>query len=152
MIAARVAAVAVAGLALTALGVAPQISARLGGDEVRLRVEPVDPIDPFRGAYVDLGYPDLQHDVPEDDRGTVFVSLAEREGVWVGEAWSRDRPAQGRYLTCDDRAWQVRCGIESLFLPQDDAAAMGERLADGAIATVRIDRWGNAALMGVEDD
>ena len=37
----------------------PPLSARLTGEEVALRVEPIDPIDPFRGAYVDLGYPDL---------------------------------------------------------------------------------------------
>ena len=37
----------------------PQLSARVAGEEYRFAVEPVDPIDPFRGAYVVLGYPDL---------------------------------------------------------------------------------------------
>lgn len=45
-------------LALLAVAVWPQLSARFTGDEVVLRVQPVDPIDPFRGAYVDLGYPE----------------------------------------------------------------------------------------------
>lgn len=56
---ARVAGVVLTSLALLAVAVWPQLSARFTGDEVVLRVQPVDPIDPFRGAYVDLGYPDL---------------------------------------------------------------------------------------------
>ena len=54
----------VAQLALVALAVFPQLSARATGEELRLRVEPVDPIDPFRGAYVTLGYPDLRLPLP----------------------------------------------------------------------------------------
>src|SRR5690606_23157401 len=55
-----VAGVAVAQLALVAVGVAPQLSARTSGETYRFAVSPVDPIDPFRGAYVDLQYPDLE--------------------------------------------------------------------------------------------
>ena len=55
----KVGAVALVQLALVGVAVAPRLSARLTGDEYRLRVQPVDPIDPFRGAYVDLDYPDL---------------------------------------------------------------------------------------------
>jgi hypothetical protein len=49
---------------LVAAGVAPQLSARLTGDTHTFRVEAVDPIDPFRGAYVTLDYPDLRRDDP----------------------------------------------------------------------------------------
>ena len=52
-------------LALVGLAVLPQLSARVAGDEIVLRVQPVDPIDPFRGAYVTLGYPDLRHNDAE---------------------------------------------------------------------------------------
>ena len=54
--------IAVSQLALVGLAVAPQLSARLTGDTYLVRVAPVDPIDPFRGAYVALDYPDLRHD------------------------------------------------------------------------------------------
>ena len=54
--------IAVSQLALVGVGVAPQLSARLTGDTYLMTVAPLDPIDPFRGAYVALDYPDLRHD------------------------------------------------------------------------------------------
>ena len=82
-----------------------QLSARLTGDEYSFRVEPVDPIDPFRGAYVALDYPDL---VPNDenlpgDRGDVFLPLTEDGEVWAAGTPTRTRPGDGPYLACADR-------------------------------------------------
>lgn len=124
-------------LVLVGLAVWPQLSARTTGEEVRLRVEPVDPIDPFRGAYVTLSYPDLRREDsvdpdtgrgmgPMDDGepgGDVFVTLSRQGDTWVASEWSRTRPESGRFLRCHDRDWQIRCGIESFFLPQDEALA-----------------------------
>lgn len=155
------AAVAATQLALVGVAVAPQLSARLTGDTYLMRVAPLDPIDPFRGAYVSLDYPDLRHGSaqpfaggglgPLDDghRGDLYITLVERDGVWVAEDWVRDRPDVGPYLACDDRSWQVRCGIESWFLPQDRAAATEDLLREGAVAEVEIDGRGNAAVVGV---
>jgi uncharacterized membrane-anchored protein len=148
-------------LVLVAVGVYPQLSARAVGDEIRLRVEPVDPIDPFRGAYVVLGYPDLrrndssgfqggQGSMEDGEAGAVFISLRQDGDVWVAEDWTRDRPEDGTYLRCDDRDWQIECGIESWFLPQDEAKAMEEAVAGGTVvATVKVDGRGNAALVDV---
>ena len=158
---AKVALIAVSQLVLVGVAVAPQLSARLLGDTYVVRVAPLDPIDPFRGAYVALDYPDLRHDgsqsavepglgaLDDGESGDVYVSLVEEDGVWVADAWSRTRPDDGPYLACDDRSWQIRCGIESWFLPQDEALAMEQELSDGAHAEVRIDRWGHAALVDV---
>ncbi|NYE37089.1 putative membrane-anchored protein [Nocardioides cavernae] len=152
--------VAVAQLALVGVGVAPQLSARLTGDTYLVRVAPVDPIDPFRGAYVALDYPDLARQdadawtdglgVVDDGRsGDVYVPLVEQDGVWVAADWTRRRPADGPYLACDDRSWQVRCGIESWFLPQEDARAAEDLLRGGAVAELRVDGRGNAAVVDV---
>jgi uncharacterized membrane-anchored protein len=156
-------AVAVAQLALVGVAVAPQLSARVTGESYLLRVAPLDPIDPFRGAYVSLDYPDVRNTTSsgvggglgsmEDGRpsGAVYVTLVRDGDVWVADAFLRDRPAEGPYLACDDRSWQVRCGIESWFLPQDEAHAMERELADGAYAEVRIDSRGNAAVVDVRE-
>ena len=151
-VAGRVVLVAVVQLVLVGAAVAPQLSARLAGDDYLLRVAPVDPIDPFRGAYVDLDYPDLALDrETPGDRGTLFVTLVERDGVWVASGSTRDRPDSGTYLACDDSQWQVRCGIESLFLPQDEAAALQEDVAGGEmVAVVKVDGRGNAAIVALE--
>lgn len=156
----RVAVAAVVQLVLVGAVVWAPVSARLTGEEVRLRVEPVDPIDPFRGAYVDLSYPDLPgssgvgdgSSVPasEGERGTAYVTLTREGGVWVGGEVLRRPPADGTYLRCDDSGWRLRCGIESRWLPQDEAAAAQDSLRDGtAVATVRVDSRGHAALVDV---
>jgi uncharacterized membrane-anchored protein len=69
--------------------------------------------------------------------------------VWTASEWSRERPADGPYLACDDRSWQIRCGIESWFLPQDEARETEDLLRDGAVAELRIDGRGNAAVVDV---
>lgn len=138
--------------ALVGVAVAPQLSARLIGDTYEMRVAPLDPIDPFRGAYVTLDYPDLQwpDSTDDSDNGPLYITLIEDDGVMVADEFLRERPSGDQpYLACDDRDWRLDCGIDSLFLPQDEAAAMDDVLRDGAVAEVRIDRWGHAALIDV---
>ena len=114
----RVGVVVLAQLALVGVAVWAPLSARLTGETVVLRVEPVDPIDPFRGAYVQLAYPDLPDQAGPDDgsmtdeqrealdeaRGTAYVPLTRSGEVWVGGPVQRTPPADGLYLTCDDVA------------------------------------------------
>jgi uncharacterized membrane-anchored protein len=149
---ARVAAAVVVQLALVAVAVSGQLSARLTGDEYSFRVEPVDPIDPFRGAYVALDYPDL---VPNNenlpgDRGDVFLPLTEDGEVWAAGTPTRTRPDDGPYLACTDRNYEIRCGIDSWFLPQDEARELEDAIRDGdVVARVKVDDRGNAALVAV---
>ena len=157
---ATVAALAVVQLGLVGVAVAPQLSARMSGESYLMTVAPLDPIDPFRGAYVTLDYPDLRHDespgfdggmgaLKDGESGDVFITLAQQGDVWVASDWSRERPGDAPYLACTDRGWQIRCGIESFFLPQDEAASTETLLRAGAIAEVRIDSRGNAAVVDV---
>jgi uncharacterized membrane-anchored protein len=138
-------------LLLVLLAVLPQLSPRVSGDEVTLRVGPVDPIDPFRGAYVDLAYPDLPD--PGFDtsggpaRGTAYVPLRQEGDVWVGGPVQRARP-DGLHLRCNDDSWRLRCGIESWFVGQSVAAEIERSMRDeDALATIRVDRWGNATIV-----
>ena len=146
-----------AQLALVGVAVAPQLLARATGEDYLMRVEPVDPIDPFRGAYVTLDYPDLQgpggprgSSTEDGERGDLFITLVEEDGFWVMDERTRTRPEDGPYLACDDRSWQVRCGIESYFVPQDRAREIEEALVDGGVATVRIDSRGVATVVSVD--
>jgi uncharacterized membrane-anchored protein len=152
----KIAIVAVAQLALVGVAVAPQLSARAFGDEYRMRVAPVDPIDPFRGAYVDLGYPDLrpdQEDPIPGNEGTVYVSLVADGDLWKAGGYSRSRPEDGPYLTCDDRDWRIRCGIESWFVGQDEAADLEDAVGAGTmVAVIKVDGRGHAAIVGLEKD
>lgn len=156
--------IAVVQLVLVGVAVAPQLSARLLGESYLVRVAPLDPIDPYRGAYVSLDYPDLQPPQEDDsaddtglgalddgESGPVYITLRQDGDVQVADQWLRERPSDTPYLACDDHSWDVRCGIESWFLPQDEALAMERELTDGAYAEIRVDRWGHAALVDVRE-
>ncbi|HEX5089381.1 MAG TPA: GDYXXLXY domain-containing protein [Nocardioides sp.] len=151
-----VAVVAALQLVLVGVAVAPRLSAYVRGDEYRMRVAPVDPVDPFRGAYVALSYPDLRPDegrsgnLPEE--GTTFVPL-ERDGdYWVAAGYEVERPAEGPYLACDSDGWDLSCGIESWFTSQADARRLQAAVIDGAVATVRVDDRGNAVIVDLSPE
>ena len=141
-------------LLLVGLVVAPQLSPRVAGTEIQLRVAPYDPIDPFRGAYADLDSPDLPHPRTDGsvaaDRGTAYVPLRQDGEVWVGGPIQRT-PPDGLFLRCSARSWRIDCGINSWFASQDNAYALEQELGGGrAVATVRVDRWGNAAIGAID--
>lgn len=152
----RVALASAVQLALVPLVVAGPLSARLTGEEYLLEVAPIDPVDPFRGAYVALSYPGLPTSQEltgrEDFDGDVaYVPLVRSGDHWVGHEPVAEPPASGPFLRCKDEHWRLRCGIDSWFLPQEDAYALEQAVGDGrAMARVRIDARGNAALVGVE--
>lgn len=155
---ARVAVVCVAQLALLLAAVFGQVSARVTGTEYLVRVQPIDPIDPFRGAYVALGYPDLRlTEQPFDDSGetrdqTLFVPLQRSGEVWVGGTPVADEP-DGPALRCANKGWRLSCGIESYFLPQDKALQVERAVAAGtALARLRVDSAGHAAIVEVVTD
>lgn len=152
----RVVVVTLIQLALVPLAVAGPLSARLTGKSYRLEVAPVDPIDPFRGAYVALAYPGLPTgeelaDRQVDETDVAYVPLTRSGDVWVGQSAVSERPGSGPYLRCKDEHWRLRCGIESWFLPQGEAYALEQAVQEGrAVATVRIDSRGNAALVDID--
>lgn len=152
----RVALASVVQLALVPLVVAGPLSARLTGDEYLLAVAPVDPVDPFRGAYVALSYPGLPSSEELTSRESAdgevaYVPLVRSGDLWVGRPPVTERPESGPFLRCEDEYWRLRCGIDSWFLPQDEAYAMEQAVGEGrAVARVRIDSRGNAALVGIE--
>ncbi len=145
---ALVAAVAVqAGLVVVA--VAPRLSARLLGDTYAVRVEPLDPIDPFRGAYVTLRYTDFRtENVSSGGDGTVYVPLVPDGALWRAGAVVRERPASGPFVKCRFTG-SLNCGIESLFLPQDKAKALERDLSQGGVARLKVDGRGNASVLDV---
>ena len=136
-------------LVLLAAVAAPRLSPRLTGDEYRLTTVPVDPIDPFRGAYVELrlrGVPAFTN-----REGTVNVALVRISGgTYRGSGTQAQRPSAPPFLRCHADG-DVRCGIESYFASQANAKRLERELGRrGAIARVKIDGAGRAALVDLE--
>ena len=68
--------------------------------------------------------------------------------LWKAGSYTRSRPEDGPYLTCDDRDWRIRCGIESWFVGQDEAAELEDDVGDGAmVAVIKVDGRGHAAIV-----
>jgi uncharacterized membrane-anchored protein len=131
--------------AIVAAVAAPRLAVRLTGTEYLLRVRPVDPIDPFRGAYVDLRYEGFE--APDLD-GRVYVALRRDGDAWVGDQVSPHRPAAGPYVACEADS-SLDCGIESWFASQRRARELETELADGGLARVRIGDSGRAVIVGL---
>jgi len=130
---------------LIAVVSAPRLSPRLTGDEYRIAVAPIDPIDPFRGAYVELDYGILSGFSPERGR-EVWVPI--RDGRLGGP--TRPRP-EGPALRCRYGDRGTECGIESFFASQDEAKRLERVLGGGAIARIKVDGAGRAAIIGIEE-
>jgi uncharacterized membrane-anchored protein len=148
---ARVALVAAIQLGLVAVAVAPRLSAYATGEEHLLQVAGLDPIDPFRGAYTQLDYPDLPLETRRPVEGDVFLLLEQLpDGTWGSTAMVTDRPDAGPYLACEG-GWRLSCGIESWFTSDNEARRLEQALAAGTgIATVRIDSRGHAVLVDID--
>lgn len=135
-------------VALIGAVAAPRLAPRLTGTEYRLLMAPIDPIDPFRGAYVELRLQGVPSFTRRD--GTVFVPLVRKgEGSYRGSGTEAEPPTRGPFLRCNADG-EVRCGIESFFTSQKEARqlerAFGRR---GVVARVKIDDGGRAALIDV---
>lgn len=152
-----IAAALAAQVGLVGVAVAPQLSARVTGQEYRLRVAPVDPIDPFRGAYVALSYPGVAQTAPSrmPSSGTAYIPLGPdpaTPGLMKGGPAQSAPPAEP-YLRCDTDGGRLSCGIESWFVPQDRAATIESQVRGGhAVSIVRIDGRGNAAVTDLRVD
>ncbi len=160
----RVGAVVLAQLALVGVAVWAPLSARLTGDDVVLRVEPVDPVDPFRGAYVQLWptptCPTRRAGRRHPHRGAAAgprrrarhrLRAADPQGeVWVGGPVQRTAPADGLYLTCDDSSWRSSAASRAGSCRRTRRPACRTPLRGGtAVATVKVDAAGHAALVDV---
>jgi uncharacterized membrane-anchored protein len=119
-----------------------------GAEHVLLRVEPVDPRDPFRGQYVALRYPIgalLPPGAPEGT--TVYVPLYEAGDTWNGAYGTTSRPSGGTYLRGHVHEGRVEFGIERFYVAEHEAPRYERALAARRVyADVAVDGDGRATL------
>lgn len=75
------------------------------GELFRLKTRPIDPVDPFQGRYVRLGYEDdyipySQNEKPEIlYKEHIYASIETgSDGFAHFTGWSRDKPTEGSFL------------------------------------------------------
>lgn len=131
----------------------------LGGREIRLPLEPVDPFDPLRGQYLALGYainnPSRLPGLPKDlkEHQPVFVLLEEQAtGVAVPvRASTSPLQAGGGQTVLRGRVegGRIVYGIEAYFMER--GASVDTRLT-GALARVKVLPDGRASVVGLLKD
>ena len=131
------------------------------GRELRLRAQPVDPLDVFRGNYVVLRY-----DISSVSTGfsvrrgeRVCVSLREQDGAWTGDFGvpepSGDTAICGR-ARADAAAGEqvgVEYGIETYYASAERAQEIEDSIAGRQLlVVVDLDDDGSARIEGLEVD
>jgi uncharacterized membrane-anchored protein len=139
----------VAALVLVPLALIAWNEYRLSsGERIVLRVQPVDPDDPFRGEYVDLSYPIARLNTGRAERGTtVYVPLRRRGRAWTGDGLVREKPDEGTFIRGRVSSSGIRYGIETFFVEEGEAPRYERAMARGRLlAEVVIDDDGDAQL------
>src|SRR5688572_22690475 len=132
------------------------------GQEVVLKVEPIDPRDLLRGDYVRLGYEigqvpvELAENAPQGefvtDEGPVFVRLGrDADGVWRARAVSLMRPSAtppapgevdirghlaGGRTAGPDTDLTVQYGIDRYYVPEGEGRAIEADMRERSFAVV----------------
>jgi len=135
-----------------------------GGNEVLLRIEPVDPRDPLRGDHLTFSYEIsnlnsyLFNYSPMRDGDTVYVPLKQQGKYWTAVfGVQKTKPIDGEKIFLRgkisssysyDNKIHIIYGIEDYFIPEgagQDFTFGGQEVA----ARVSVDENGNAVLKQV---
>lgn len=142
----------------------PKYGALIDGTEMQLRVQPYDPMTFLSGRYVDLQYEvaRLSDDLAllnlADGEPLYCVLRPEADGLWVRVGMSAQFPvleAGQRLLVGYKERGRAIFGIESFFLPEEDATGIEEKLRERGSecrAVVLVDDAGTALLTGLMID
>ncbi len=133
------------------------------GEEIVLKVMPIDPVDLFRGNYVDLGYRDISNldlnEVGADkeflEGEVLYATLSKKEEFWTVDMISHKKIFVNENEVCmkgkvrsvrGDRVG-VEWGIESFFLPAEKAKEVESSVRRGNVSSVvSVDESCNSVL------
>jgi uncharacterized membrane-anchored protein len=129
------------------------------GEEIRLKAQPVDPLDVFRGNYVVLTYEISTLPVlGEVRRGEqVCARLAESDGTWSASYADPGRPSgtaicgKARDDASPGESVGIEYGIETYFASAERAREIENAIAGGQLyVVVDLDADGSARIERIE--
>lgn len=131
------------------------------GEEILLKVAPVDPRDMFRGDYIALTYEISQISlatVPSDSAFSsgeiIYAVLSKKEKYWTVDFVSHTRPSlgenqvfmKGRVRAVHGQYVRVEWGIESYFVAEGEGPTI-ERMRNAELSViVVVDNTGSSVL------
>ncbi len=141
---------------------APKLFTLSQGENIVLKVEPVDPRDMFRGDYVALSYEISRLDldqIPSDSNystgDTIYATLSKKEKYWSIDSVSHTKPLsksgevrmKGTVTSAYDNMVIVEWGIESYFVPEGKGKIIESQINSGNVsAIVAVDSKGSSVL------
>jgi uncharacterized membrane-anchored protein len=149
-------------LVLITIFFAPKLLTLSQGENIVLKVEPVDPRDMFRGDYVTLSYEisrmDLEQ-IPLDSNystgDTIYATLSKKEKYWSIDSVSHTKPLvksgevgmKGTVTSAYGNMVTVEWGIESYFVPEGKGKIIEGQINSGNVsAIVAVDSAGSSVL------
>lgn len=141
---------------------ARKIYTRLTGTTIMIKTAPVDPYDFLSGYHVVLNYEISSTEGVSHGRGkrTVYAILEEGpSGIWsrtqVVDQPPEDLADDQLFIKGQFSGSRIYYGIEHYYIPEEQRGQIDEALRanpETAFARVRVDRFGNAALVGLTID
>lgn len=120
------------------------------GEEIKLRVSPIDPYDAFRGRYVSLWYDDgLSY---YESMGKYGILEVGKDGFATVKKVVKQKPADGLYITSNDDEF-FNIPLDRYYLEENLAPKVEKMLSTEkeAYVTVRI-KNGKSVLSGLYID
>ena len=119
------------------------------GTKVTLLTQPLDPLDPFRGRYVELSYEISRLPDRGTPSGTVYVELIRKGDRWVVYRVHSTHPHGDRPVIRGDAGDGFAVyGIETYYADEDEAPRL-EGLQGRLLVDIVLDDGGKARIDGV---
>lgn len=134
----------------------------VSGQEILLKVAPIDPRDIFRGDYVLLTYEistidfsQVPYDTPFSSGDTIYAVLSKKEKFWTIDSVHHTKPAltsdqvcmKGRVTQAFSTGVIVEWGIESYFVPEGKGRIVEDlRRKEDISVIVVVDSSGSSVL------
>lgn len=132
-------------------------SVLIGGTEVLLKIEPIDPRDILRGDYVEFQYSNLSmidlslfnYSFPKEN-DKIYVSLRKNNKYWEAAGIAQEKPKTGLFIKgtiydIDSDEANIIYNIEEYFIPENTGINFNFNQGEPYVKVV-IDKNGNAVL------
>ena len=141
---------------------APKLFTRLTGKTITIKTAPVDPYDFMSGYHVVLSFEisrpsgtDSQVAMhSREDQIAYTVLVKGDDNVWksksVSNSFPEDIPDDAVVIKGKWKGSRIQYGIEKFFIPEEERREIERDLSRNrrqALADIRVDRFGNAALL-----
>lgn len=119
------------------------------GETIRLKVEPVDPRDFFRGDYVILGYDFSRRQSPDTGDGDVYVVLKRTDDgdYYVTDSVAANPPQSGTFIRGRHEYGRITAGIEAYYVQEGRGREIEQAIRNRRPVFAEVSVWNGTAKL-----